>query len=88
MVSVTLVTAAVLLTSNFSKSPPVVPVTVTLRSSASTYTSSLGASMVIEASFEPAAMVIVSPLLSLITRSVRVGHRQDSFRKTPICTCR
>ncbi|MNH35639.1 hypothetical protein D3C79_963430 [compost metagenome] len=70
MVSVTLVTAAVLLTSSFSKSPPVVPVTVTLRFSASRYTSSLGALMVIDASFEPAAMVIVSPLLSLITRSV------------------
>ncbi|MNF05755.1 hypothetical protein D3C80_2055670 [compost metagenome] len=70
MVSVTLVTAAVLLTSSFSKSPPSVSITVTLRSSASTYTSSLGASMVIEASFEPAAMVIVSPLLSLTTRSV------------------
>ncbi|MNP86921.1 hypothetical protein D3C76_1874510 [compost metagenome] len=47
-----------------------VPVTVTLRSSASTYTSSLGALMVIDASFEPAAMVMLSPLLSLITRSV------------------
>ncbi|MNP47729.1 hypothetical protein D3C76_1417980 [compost metagenome] len=70
MVSVTLVTAAMLLTSSFSKSPPVVPVIVTLRSSASRYTSSLGASMVIDASFEPAAMVMVSPLLSLMTRSV------------------
>ncbi|MNH44140.1 hypothetical protein D3C79_1062140 [compost metagenome] len=65
-----MVTAAALLTSSFSKSPPSVSITVTLKSSASTYTSSLGASMVIEASFEPAAIVIVSPLLSLTTRSV------------------
>ncbi|MNP73864.1 hypothetical protein D3C76_1706470 [compost metagenome] len=65
-----MVTAAVLLTSSFSKSPPVVPVTVTLRLAASTYTSSLGASMVTDASFEPAAMVMLSPLLSLTTRSV------------------
>ncbi|MNH45195.1 hypothetical protein D3C79_1075770 [compost metagenome] len=51
MVSVTLVTAGAVLTSSFSKSPPSVSITVTLRSSASMYTSSLGASRVIEASF-------------------------------------
>ncbi|MNH26934.1 hypothetical protein D3C79_870170 [compost metagenome] len=70
MVSVTLVTAAPLFTFSFSKSPPEVSVILTRRTSASTYTSSLGALMVIEASFEPAAMVMVSPLLSLMTRSV------------------
>ncbi|MNC66091.1 hypothetical protein D3C77_709230 [compost metagenome] len=53
-----------------SKSPPLVPSILARTVPASTYTSSLGALMVIDASFEPAAMVMLSPLLSLITRSV------------------
>ncbi|MNE83474.1 hypothetical protein D3C76_1436460 [compost metagenome] len=73
MVSVTSVTAGVLSTSSFSKSPPVVPATVTLTSPASTYTSSSGAGTVMLPSVWPLAMVMTSPLLRVTFISVPAG---------------
>ncbi|MNH18550.1 hypothetical protein D3C78_1102120 [compost metagenome] len=72
-VSVTAVTAAVLLTTRFSKLPPEVPVMFADTSPASMYTSSPGAATITEPDVLPAAMLMVWPLLRVTVIAVPAG---------------
>ena len=77
-VSVIAVTAGVLLTSTFSKLPPLVLLIVVETEPASTYASSVGAATDTEPVLAPAAMLIIAPFDRVTVIAAPAGLVSDA----------